>query len=42
MFNLGLMYDNGKGVQQSDTEAFKWFLAAADKVSIVHALESAL
>jgi len=29
-FNLGLMYDEGKGVPQSYAHAFKWYLRAAE------------
>ena len=29
--NLGFMYTNGRGVAQSDTEAFKWYRRAADQ-----------
>ena len=30
-YNLGVMYYNGRGVVQSDQEAFKWFKKAADQ-----------
>ena len=30
MNNLGLMYQNGKGVEQSDTEAVKWYRKGAE------------
>ena len=30
-YNLGVMYDNGRGVQQDDGEAVKWFRKAAEK-----------
>ena len=30
-YNLGLMYDEGRGVPQSDTEAVKWYRKAADQ-----------
>ena len=30
-FNLGLMYDNGKGVKQDDAEAVKWYRKAAEQ-----------
>ena len=30
-FNLGWMYRNGKGVEQSDEEAVKWYRLAADQ-----------
>src|SRR5512141_2926323 len=30
-FNLGLMYYNGHGVPQDDTEALKWYRRAADQ-----------
>jgi len=30
-FSLGKMYDFGKGVQQDDTEAVKWYLQAAEQ-----------
>ena len=29
MFNLGMMYENGKGVAQSDTQAIEWYGKAA-------------
>ena len=29
--NLGTMYQNGKGVPQSNIEAVKWFRKAADQ-----------
>ena len=29
-FNLGSMYDDGRGVAQSSSEAFKWYRKAAD------------
>ena len=29
--NLGVMYDNGRGVPRDDTEAAKWFRKAADQ-----------
>lgn len=29
--NLGVMYDNGEGVPQDDSEAAKWFRLAADQ-----------
>lgn len=29
-YNLGVMYDNGHGVNEDDETAFKWFLAAAE------------
>ena len=28
-FNLGLMYENGKGGEQSDSDAMRWFGRAA-------------
>ena len=28
-FNLGLMYDNGKGVPENDAEALRWYRLAA-------------
>lgn len=30
MLNLGVMYDEGQGVAQSDAEAFKWYLKASE------------
>ena len=30
-YNLGLMYDNGRGVKQDDFEAVKWFRQAAEQ-----------
>ena len=30
-FNLGLMYDNGRGVPQDNTEAAKWYRKAAEQ-----------
>ena len=30
-YNLGVMYDNGKGVPQDDAEALKWYRKAADQ-----------
>ena len=30
-YNLGVMYDNGKGVPENDVEAVKWFRKAAEK-----------
>ena len=30
-FNLGLMYDDGKGVPQDDVEAVKWYRLAAEQ-----------
>jgi len=30
-FNLGIMYDQGKGVLQDDKEAFKWYRLAAEQ-----------
>ena len=30
-YNLGVMYDNGRGVAQSDAEALKWYRLAADQ-----------
>ena len=30
-FNLGLMYDEGRGVPQDDQEAVKWYRLAADQ-----------
>jgi len=30
-FNVGLMYDKGKGVPQDDAEAVKWYRKAADQ-----------
>jgi len=30
-YGLGLMYDNGEGVPQDDTEAVKWYRAAAEQ-----------
>jgi hypothetical protein len=30
-YNLGLVYQNGIGVDQSDTEAFQWYQKAADQ-----------
>jgi hypothetical protein len=30
-FNLGIMYMNGQGVAQDDTEAVRWFRKAADQ-----------
>ena len=30
-FNLGLMYDNGEGVPEDDTQAVKWYRLAADQ-----------
>ena len=29
--NLGVMYDNGKGVPENDAEAVKWYRKAADQ-----------
>ncbi|MDR2882093.1 MAG: sel1 repeat family protein, partial [Azoarcus sp.] len=29
--NLGLMYDNGRGVKKSDAEAIKWYTRAAEQ-----------
>ena len=29
-FKMGTLYDNGIGVEQSDTEAFHWYLKAAE------------
>ena len=29
-YNLGIMYDNGRGVKQDDFEAVKWFRKAAE------------
>jgi TPR repeat protein len=29
-FNLGIMYENGHGVKQSDVKAGEWFQKAAD------------
>ena len=31
MYNLGVMYAKGHGVDQSDTQAVQWFRKAADK-----------
>ncbi len=30
-FNLGVMYDNGRGVEEDDVQAFRWFSLAADQ-----------
>jgi len=30
-FTLGVMYDNGRGVPQDDTEAVRWYRLAADQ-----------
>ena len=30
-YNLGLMYDNGDGVPEDDTEAVKWYRKAAEQ-----------
>jgi TPR repeat protein len=30
-FNLGIMYDNGDGVPENDTEAVKWYRKATDQ-----------
>lgn len=30
-FNLGLMYDDGRGVKQDDVEAVKWYRKAAEQ-----------
>ena len=30
-YNLGLMYTNGDGVPQDDTEAARWYRSAADQ-----------
>ena len=30
-YSLGILYDNGTGVAQDDTEAAKWFRLAADQ-----------
>ena len=30
-FNLGIMYDNGRGVPQDDAEAVRWYRLAADR-----------
>ena len=30
-FNLGLMYDNGEGVPENDTEAVRWYRLAAEQ-----------
>ena len=30
-FNLGVMYDKGRGVPENDAEAVKWWLKAADQ-----------
>ncbi|KAG0260127.1 hypothetical protein DFQ27_003736 [Actinomortierella ambigua] len=30
-FNLGLMYEHGRGVEQSDVEAIKWYTKAANQ-----------
>ena len=30
-YNLGLMYDNGRGVKQDDFEAVKWYRKAAEQ-----------
>jgi len=30
-YNLGLMYDNGRGVPQDDKTAVKWYRLAAEK-----------
>ncbi len=30
-YNLGVMYDNGRGVPQDDVEAVKWYRLAADQ-----------
>ena len=30
-FNLGVMYDKGRGVSQDDAEAFKWYRQAAER-----------
>jgi len=31
MFNLGIMYQEGKGVPQNDVKAAKWYLKAAQQ-----------
>ena len=30
-FNLGFMYDNGRGVAQNDAEAVRWYRKAAEQ-----------
>ena len=30
-YNLGLMYDNGEGVPENDSEAVKWYRLAAEQ-----------
>ena len=30
-YNLGWMYDNGRGVVESDSEAVKWYQKAAEQ-----------
>ena len=32
-YNLGIMYDFGRGVPKNDAEAVKWWLKAADQSS---------
>ena len=32
-YNLGVMYDNGTGVEQSDEKAVEWVLKAAEQVN---------
>ena len=34
-FNLGLMYDNGRGVPKDEAEAVKWYRKAADQGDVV-------
>ena len=31
MYNIGFYYSSGKGVNQSNDEAMKWYRKAADK-----------
>lgn len=31
LYDLGSMYENGRGVPQNDTEAVKWYLKAANQ-----------
>ena len=33
-YKLGILYDYGKGVGQSDTNAFKWYLKAAENGNV--------
>ena len=30
MYNLGILYSNGRGVQQDHSEAFKWYMKSAE------------